>query len=166
MIKLIFLLRVVLVALLPATVFADAPVLLEVEVADQSGGESLKLSFTMEDLQALPVVSFDTETIWFTGSQHFTGVPLAALMQQAGVTEGLLEVSGSDDFMRQISMQAAAESGAIVAYERNGVSMSVRRKGPLRIVYPYDDFPPLKRDVLFTNTIWQLVRIVVKPEIK
>lgn len=164
MTTLMSLLRVVLVSLLPTAIFAGAPVLLEVEVSDQFGGDSFKLSFTMEDLQALPAVSFETETIWFTGSQHFTGVPLAALMQQVGVTDGVLEVSGSDDFTRQISMSAAAESGAIVAYERNGAPMTVRRKGPLRIVYPYDDFPPLKRDVLFTNTIWQLVRIVVKPE--
>ncbi len=165
-----FLLRVVIFALTPAIVFAgtrslEAPVLLVVEVPE-IGGDGLTVQFTMDDLQALPAVSFETETIWFTGTQRFTGVPLAAVMQQVGITEGTIEASGSDDFTIELNMSLAAEAGAIIAYQRNGSPMSVRKKGPLRVLYPFDDFPPLKRDLLFDNTIWHLVRIVVKPDIK
>lgn len=166
----VLLLRVMICVLTPAIVFAgtrnlEAPVLLVVEVPDQVGGDGLTVQFTIDDLQALPAVSFETETIWFTGSQRFTGVPLAALMQQVGITEGTIEASGSDDSIIELDMSTAAEAGAIIAYQRNGSPMSVRKKGPLRVVYPFDDFPPLKRDLLFDNTIWHLVRIVVKPNI-
>ncbi|OUS37569.1 hypothetical protein A9Q94_05725 [Rhodobacterales bacterium 56_14_T64] len=167
----VLLLRVMVFAMTPAIVFAgtsnlETPVLLVVEVPDQDGGDGLIAQFTMDDLQALPAVSFETETIWFTGSQRFTGVPLAAVMQQVGITEGTIEASGSDDFSIELHMPTATAAGAIIAYQRNGSPMSVRKKGPLRVVYPFDDFPPLKRDLLFDNTIWHLVRIVVKSDIK
>lgn len=167
----VLVLRVMVFALTPAIVFAgtsnlETPVLLVIEVPDQVGGDGLIVQFTMDDLQALPAVSFETETIWFTGSQRFTGVPLAAVMQQVGITDGTIEASGSDDFIIDLNLSTATAAGAIIAYQRNGSPMSVRNKGPLRVIYPFDDFPPLRRDLLFDNTIWHLVRIVVKPDTK
>lgn len=143
---------------------AEAPVLLVVEGSAGAENDGVTAHFTMDDLRRLPSVSFETETIWFTGSQRFTGVPVAVLMRQLGVRKGMLKMIASDNFSRNISLSIAVENGAIIAYQRNGALMTVRNKGPLRLVYPFDDYPPLKRDELFSNAIWQLVRIVVKPD--
>lgn len=37
--------------------------------------------------------------------------------------------------------------------------MSVRDKGPLWVIYPYDSDPALQSEVTYARSIWQLVRI-------
>ncbi|RYH00603.1 oxidoreductase, partial [Salipiger sp. IMCC34102] len=39
--------------------------------------------------------------------------------------------------------------------------MQVRDKGPLWIVYPYDDTPEYRSEVIYSRSIWQLDRIEV-----
>ena len=54
------------------------------------------------------------------------------------------------------------DGGPIIAYERNGKEMSVRSKGPLWIVYPYDSNPSYKTEAIYSRSIWQLEGIVLK----
>ena len=51
----------------------------------------------------------------------------------------------------------------MIAYERNGAVMSVRDKGPLWIVYPYDSNPDYQTEEIYARSIWQLEKITVKP---
>jgi len=102
-----FLLKAIVFVLLPLTGYAaehnsELPVLLIVEVPDGVGGNGISVRFTMEDLMALPAVNFETETIWDTGAQHFKGVPVTALMEHIGVTEGMLEASATDGYVVDI----------------------------------------------------------------
>jgi hypothetical protein len=50
-----------------------------------------------------------------------------------------------------------------VAYLRNGAEMSMRDKGPLWIVYPYDAKPDYQSELIYSRSIWQLDRIEVQP---
>ena len=162
----VFFFRLCVLAILPIHCMADTSnpsdaVLLVVEVPDKLSGKPSHIQFTMDDLRKMPKVGFETETIWFTGAQHFAGVPLVALMKAIGVTEGTLTVTAADGYSVDIEMSHAAEFGTIIAYNRNGEPMTVRRKGPLRLVYDYDEFPPLVRDNLYSHTVWQITRIEV-----
>jgi hypothetical protein len=49
--------------------------------------------------------------------------------------------------------------GAIIAYDRNGSAMTLRDKGPLWLVYPYDSDPRFRSEIVYANSIWQLDRI-------
>ncbi|MFM7446066.1 MAG: oxidoreductase, partial [Tabrizicola sp.] len=53
----------------------------------------------------------------------------------------------------------AVEGGPILAYLQNGEPMSVREKGPLWVVYPYDLKAEYQTEVTFSRSIWQLVRL-------
>ena len=55
----------------------------------------------------------------------------------------------------------AVEGGPIVAYRMDGETMSVRDKGPLWIVYPYDSDADYRTEVIYSRSIWQLDRIEV-----
>jgi hypothetical protein len=41
--------------------------------------------------------------------------------------------------------------------------MTVRDKGPLWIVYPYDAKPEYRQELIYSRSIWQLDHIEVKP---
>jgi hypothetical protein len=43
----------------------------------------------------------------------------------------------------------------------NGAEMSIRDKGPLWIVYPYDASDDFRSEVVYSRSIWQLDRIEV-----
>jgi hypothetical protein len=54
-----------------------------------------------------------------------------------------------------------ANSGAIIAYKMNGEYMPVRAKGPLWIMFPFDDKPELKTEAAYSRCVWQLRRLTI-----
>lgn len=134
------------------------PVLLQLEVL---GVEDATLQLDLSTLHAMPSVTFETATIWTDGLQQFTGVSLATLIQELGVNDGVLEAYAINAYVVEIPVSDAVEGGPIVAYERNGKEMSVRDKGPLWIVYPYDSDPAYRNEAIYSRSIWQLERIVI-----
>lgn len=134
----------------------EAAVVLTVSMAD----DSEPVHYSLADLRAMPVVSFETSTIWTSGAQRFTGVALAQLVAQVGVRDGWIKAHALNDYAVEIPLSDAVEGGAIVAYERNGQEMSRRSKGPLWIVYPFDSNPEYRTEKTYTRSIWQLNRIV------
>ncbi len=118
--------------------------------------------FEMDDLRALPAETFETETIWTDGKQTFTGVPLSELTAALGIEAGVLEAMAINAYAVEIPVSDAIDGGPVIAYERNGAEMSVREKGPLWIVYPYDSDPRYRTEEIYSRSIWQLEKITVK----
>lgn len=139
---------------------ANADTVLSVygDVDQASGGT---WAFSIEDLQALPTESFQTETIWTEGAQTFVGVPLHHLLSHVGAQDGSLQATAVNDYAVSIPTSDAVPNGPIVAYLRNGEAMSLRDKGPLWIVYPFEDNPSYKTEEFYSRSIWQLDRIEV-----
>lgn len=118
--------------------------------------------FDRDMLQALSAATVTTGTIWTEGMVQFTGVRLKTLLDAVGVTDGTLDATAINDYAVEIPVSDAVEDGPIIAYEMNGAPMSVRDKGPLWIVYPYDDDPDYRTEVIYSRSIWQLDRIIVR----
>ena len=118
-------------------------------------------SFDAEMLSELGGVKIATTTIWTDGVQDFTGVSLKALLDAVGVTGGTLMATAVNDYAVEIPVSDAVEGGPIVAYANGGAPMSVRDKGPLWIIYPYDSDTAYQSEVIYSRSIWQLDRIVV-----
>jgi hypothetical protein len=114
-------------------------------------------------LEAMDPVEFSTTTTWTDGPQVFTGVLLLDLLALLGVTEGMLRATAINDYAVDIPVSDAVEGGPIVAYLLNGAPMSVRDKGPLWIVYPYDAKREYRSEVIYSRSIWQLDRVEVRP---
>lgn len=137
---------------------ADGVVLLTVTLTGDQGGAEQRDTrhFTLAELRALGEVTFETETIWTSGLQQFTGVSLAVLIAQFAPVGGIVQARAINDYMVEIPLSDAVEDGPIIAYERNGKTMSLRTKGPLWIVYPYDSNPAYKTEAVYSRSIWQL----------
>ncbi|KUP92683.1 molybdopterin-dependent oxidoreductase [Tritonibacter horizontis] len=118
--------------------------------------------FSLAQLRALDAREVNTTTIWSEGVQNFVGVSLDRLMDHVGVTEGTLEVAAVNDYAVEIPMSDVAAGGPIVAYMRNGKTMSLRDKGPLWIIYPYDSGAEFRTEAIYSRSIWQLNRITVR----
>lgn len=112
-------------------------------------------------LEAMGAAEFTTTTTWTDGEQTFRGVPLVAFLENLGVTEGTMKATAINDYAIDIPVTDAVENGPMIAFARNGELMSVRDKGPLWIVYPYDMNPDYRSEVYYSRSIWQLDRIEI-----
>ena len=119
--------------------------------------------FDLGLLESLPQVEFTTATIWTQGEHRFTGVTLEALLDAVGADGTILNATAINDYSVEIPVSDAVEGGPIVAYRMDGETMSVRDKGPLWVVYPYDDVREYRSEVIYSRSIWQLDRIDIRP---
>lgn len=113
----------------------------------------------LELLQNIERITIETSTIWTEGAQTFEGVSLAALVAALGLEGSTLRASAVNDYAVDIPMSDATQGGPIVAYLLNGAEMSLRDKGPLWIIYPYDKNADYRTEVIYSRSIWQLNRI-------
>lgn len=124
-------------------------------------GDSIE--YTLSDLTAMESSTFETSTIWSEGVLKFTGVALHTLLDELGVSDGRLMARAINDYAVEIPVSDGVEGGPILAYMLNDETMSVRNKGPLWLVYPFDTNPEYRSEVIYSRSIWQLDRIEVLP---
>lgn len=117
------------------------------------------LQFDRESLAELGVVTVETSTIWTDGIQVFEGVPLVNLTTMLDLEDGTLRATAINDYAIEIPVEDAVEGGPIIAMLMNGEEMSIRDKGPLWVIYPYDSSPDYRTEVVYSRSIWQLDRI-------
>jgi hypothetical protein len=117
--------------------------------------------FDLAMLQALDPITVNTSTIWTDGPQEFVGVSLARLMQEVGAHGTMIAASALNDYTVQVPMTDAVEGGAVLAYKANGTELSVRDKGPLWVIYPYDSSKDYQTEVIYARSIWQVAKMDV-----
>jgi hypothetical protein len=119
--------------------------------------------FDIAMLDEIGTITFQTSTVWTEGVQTFEGVALNRLFDALGVEGGTIKASAVNDYAVEIPVSDAVEGGPIIAIRRNGSAMSLRDKGPLWIVYPYDGSPEYQSEIIYSRSIWQLDRIEILP---
>lgn len=112
-------------------------------------------------MAALPAITFETSTIWTDGIHTFTGVSLADFANAVGMKNGHFLATAINDYTVEIPVTDAVENGPIIAYLMDGAEMSVRDKGPLWVIYPYDGDAEYRTEVIYSRSIWQLDRLEI-----
>ena len=107
-------------------------------------------------LRAMPAVKFRTGTPWTDGAAEFEGVLLADLFKAVGASGKSIKAAALNDYIADVDTQTLVSSGAILAYRMNGADISVREKGPLWIMFPFDKNPELKSETIYSQSVWQL----------
>jgi hypothetical protein len=125
----------------------------------QSGGSA---DFDMEMLRALPSATIRTTTPWTTGTTEFTGVPIAALLDLVAASGKEMRAEALNDYIAQVDLDTVRSSGAILAYRIDGKEISVRDKGPLWIMFPFDEKPELKAEKVYSQSVWQLRKLIIE----
>lgn len=134
-----------------------------------SGQGRLKLeyggsaAFSIDMLRALPSETFITSTVWTEGINRFTGVPLAALvdslLSDSNNRPASLLATAANDYAVHIPVPETGTRYPIIAYEMNGETMSLREKGPLWVIYPFDTEVEYRSETIYSRSIWQVEKI-------
>ena len=119
------------------------------------------LALDAELFATLPQHSFTTSTIWTEGTATYTGVLLRDLLAAVGADGATVKLTALNDY--EISMPAAdaLEDGPLLANLSNGEPMSVRDKGPVWMIFPFDDVAAYRTEQTYSRSIWQLNRIEI-----
>lgn len=140
---------------------AETPIL---TVSGRLGGvvDGDSVTFSFEDLKALPQVEIAGENPWEAGSPSFSGPLLADVLALVGADGPVLEMVALNDYRIEIPAADAIDHGPILALERNGMAMRVRDKGPVWLIYPATAADTLGQETMEARMIWQLEEIVVR----
>jgi hypothetical protein len=120
-------------------------------------------TFSMEMLEKLPQQTFTTKTPWYPQAVTFTGPLLRDVLAAAGASASGKQITARalDDYKTLIPMSDVQNFNVILARQIDGKSLSIREKGPLFIVFPYDSKPELQGQVYLDRSAWQLKSLTI-----
>ena len=117
-------------------------------------------------LKALPqreLVTSLPASLGQAGAHHWQGVSLRWLAERMGGTPGsTLRLVALNDYAISVPWSDLVRYDPIVAYQRNGVALSVREKGPMMLIYPFDAHPTLDTQQYLNRSIWHIQAITFK----
>lgn len=146
----------------PCTVRAESGAVLEILLSDGAGKDARHIALDIDALHALPRSAFRTATIWTAGRERFEGVRLHDLLTHLGVAGGDMLLIGQNGYQAEFPVDEVRPDGALLAFARNGVPMTTRDKGPLWLVFPYDDDARFRTELHYARSVWQLDRIEIE----
>ena len=130
------------------------------KIGNTNGADSTA-RFDLPMLQAMASREGTMETPWTKGKVTFKGPLGRALLEAVGAQGKTLKVVALDDYAVDVPVEDLVQHDVILATEMNGKPMSVREKGPLFIIYPFDKEPGLYNEKYFSRSAWQVKSIVV-----
>ena len=130
------------------------------EIQHTNAGDEAHFDRTM--LEALERHGFSTVTPWTEGVQRFEGARLNALLSAVGARSNRFLARATDDYAIEFDGVDLDRYPVILAFLHNDEPMSLRRLGPLRIMFPFDDYPATRTHTTESLSVWQLVHMTVR----
>lgn len=118
------------------------------------------VALDLDILKSMETKTFTTSTIWLENEVEFTAVSLHDILEHAGATGSMINTIALNDYQVEFPRDEIGPDAPFVAFLMDGKEMSARGKGPLWIVYPYDEGAQYRTEVTYSRSIWQLDRIV------
>lgn len=112
-------------------------------------------------LEALAQRTTTTHTPWFEGNRAFSGPLARAILEAVGADGETLRIVALNDYASDIPAQDFRDHPVILATHVDDQMLTVREKGPLFVIYPFDERPELFNEVYFGRSVWQIARIEV-----
>jgi hypothetical protein len=118
--------------------------------------------FDMAMIEKLPQHSFTTLTPWEKQPIQFTGPLLRDVLAAVKAQGTVIKAMALNDFQSSIPVEDAMKFDMVMALKMNGQPISVKTKGPLFIVYPFDAKPELRSAVYYERSPWQLKSLTLE----
>lgn len=119
-------------------------------------------AFDMAMLERLPQSGFSTRTPWYAEARKFSGPLLRDVLAAAGSHGTVLRTLALNDYRVDIPAEDAQRHDVLLARLLDDKPVPVREKGPLLIIYPFDQQPALRNALYFSRCVWQLKAIEVQ----
>ncbi len=143
-------------------VAATGETLLEVSGAITTKNSGNKIVFDQAALEKLPQATIETSTPWNTAVTKFEGVSGKAFIEAVGATGKVIKARAINDYTIEMPVDDFRTTGLILAMKANGQPLSLRDRGPIWIIYPWDSNADLRDKAHQRRSIWQLVSITVE----
>lgn len=118
--------------------------------------------FDMATLEGMPGRLTDTETPWAKGRTKFEGPLGAELLKAVGASGTMLRIVALNDYAVDVPAEDFVKWPVILATRKDGKPMSVREKGPIFVIYPFDADKSLYNEKIFSRCAWQVKSIEVR----
>ncbi|MFC7411047.1 molybdopterin-dependent oxidoreductase [Hydrogenophaga atypica] len=122
------------------------------------------------DLQALdqmPQKTLETQlppSLGLRGRHRWSGVPLSHIAGLLGAgPDAEVQLIALNNYAVSVPMRDLRRYDPVLASRRDGKPLSVRDKGPLILIYPFDQHPELDAQDYLNRSIWQVHEIRVNP---
>ncbi len=117
------------------------------------------LVLDLDQLRTLPQHRFTTSTPWTEAKVTFQGVLLKDLIAAVGASGTTVTLMALDDYTNSIPITDAKDDGPMLAFLMDDKTISVRDKGPLWLIYPFDDNAAYRSEETYAQSVWQIKRI-------
>ncbi|KQT85761.1 molybdopterin-dependent oxidoreductase [Aurantimonas sp. Leaf443] len=117
--------------------------------------------FDMATLEAMQDRSATMETPWTAKATTFSGPLLRSVLAAVGAKGRTIRLVALNDYASDLPVEDAAELDTMLATRMDGAPMSVRDKGPLFLIYPFDQSADLYNEKYFSRSVWQIKEIKV-----
>jgi hypothetical protein len=118
--------------------------------------------YDLAALDALNQKEVKTWTPWHNGKPTFTGPLFSDVLDNVQAQGTDVVVTAINDYTSTIPIQELRKWPIILATRIDGKTISVREKGPIFTIYPFDQFPETKNEVCFFRFVWQVKSIEVR----
>lgn len=119
------------------------------------------INFELPQLEALGVARLATATPWHDHRAVFEGVSGQVLMTAVGARGSQVTATAKNDYAATIPLDDFMRRGLIIAYRVDGQPLTLRNRGPLWIIYPYDSAAELNTAMFHARSVWQLASLEV-----
>lgn len=147
----------------PALPALSGPVMLTISGLDPASFQDGTLQMDLGRLESLGLHALETSSIWTDGVHRYEGVLLHSLIQALDIGEARLRLHALNDYKVELPASEATEEAPLLSFRVDGALLSVRDKGPIWLIYPFDSDAAYRTDTIFSRSIWQLDRIEVLP---
>lgn len=130
------------------------------KIGVKNAGERAR--FDMKMLEALPQHTFTTNTPWYERPVKFTGPLLADVLAAVKASGSVVKAVAINEYAISIPLTDTTQHKVIVARLLDDKPMTVRDKGPLFVVYPFDDSAALRSSLYYERSIWQLKALEIQ----
>lgn len=124
------------------------------------GGERV-LRFDLAQIESLGVTRLTTTTPWHDHRVHFEGVSGQTLMAAIGPQGAQVTAVAVNDYAATLPIEDFTRRGLIIAYRADGQPLTLRSRGPLWIIYPYESAAELNTAVYHARSVWQLASLEI-----
>lgn len=130
------------------------------QITEKNSGANAVFDSAM--LDKLPQVKMTVPTPWYKEEQTFEGPLFRDVLKATGSKGSKLYVVALNDYAAEIPLADLEKYDVILARKINGKTLTVRDKGPLFIMYPFDKKPELRNKESYSRCVWQVNRIRVE----
>ena len=138
-------------------------VLLKVSGQIQHTNQGNEAHFDRAMLEELQQRTTRTNTPWTEQADDYRGPLGSALLAAVGAEDAeWMTISALNGFSSEVPVRDFMDYKIILALKKNDRYLRVRNRGPLFVIYPFDEQPHLNTEMHYNRSVWQVNAIELR----